>query len=440
MAEYDLIKTVSQYFDYHLVNPFLEFIATKTVYDPDEVNRARLQLLERTDMVDYTIDLYKNLLPSKLEEAKKDLMKRRSEVVAVFHEISEKCNGIMDAIGDDATKEYIGSCRDGKQLMEWIINKYPGVSASSADDLYMLAKHYYSCGQYEHASGLLVAHRLVISQSDKNYLNNLWGKLASNILSQDWKSALAEVTNLKEYIEGTGFNCPLKSLQQRTWLIHWSLYVYFNHPQGRDFIIDLFLYQPPYLNAIQTMCPHILRYLTAAVVCNRGKATAFRELVKVIQQENYQYSDPITEFVQCLYVNFDFDGAQKKLRECETVIQNDFFLTACLEDFRENARLLIFETFCRIHECVSIDMLAERLNMEKAEAEVWIVNLIRGARLPAKIDYKLGHVVMGQQATEPYQTLVDKTQDLVLRTQFQVQNLQLKSAQSNPDRVQWSNV
>lgn len=78
--------------------------------------------------------------------------------------------------------------------------------------------------------------------------------------------------------------------------------------------------------------------------------------------------------------------------------------------------------------------------MEKAEAEVWIVNLIRGARLPAKIDYKLGHVVMGQQATEPYQTLVDKTQDLVLRTQFQVQNLQMKSAQSNPDRVQWSNV
>lgn len=131
-------------------------------------------------------------------------MKRRSEVVAVFHEISEKCNGIMDAIGDDETKDYISQCRDGKQLMEFIINKYPGVSQSSADDLYMLAKHYYNCGQYEHASGLLVAHRLVISSSDKNYLNNLWGKLASNILSQDWKSALAEVNNLKEYIENTG--------------------------------------------------------------------------------------------------------------------------------------------------------------------------------------------------------------------------------------------
>lgn len=36
------------------------------------------------------------------------------------------------------------------------------------------------------------------------------------------------------------------------------------------------------------------------------------------------------------------------------VIVNDFFLVACLEDFIENARLFIFETFCRIHQCISI--------------------------------------------------------------------------------------
>ena len=44
-----------------------------------------------------------------------------------------------------------------------------------------------------------------------------------------------------------------------------------------------------------------------------------KDLVKVIQYESYTYKDPITEFLQCLYVNFDFDGAQQKLRECETV-------------------------------------------------------------------------------------------------------------------------
>ena len=36
-------------------------------------------------------------------------------------------------------------------------------------------------------------------------------------------------------------------------------------------------------------------------------------------QESYTYRDPITEFLECLYVNFDFDGAQQKLVECETV-------------------------------------------------------------------------------------------------------------------------
>jgi hypothetical protein len=41
--------------------------------------------------------------------------------------------------------------------------------------------------------------------------------------------------------------------------------------------------------------------------------------VRVLQQESHSYSDPITEFLEDLYANFDFDAAQKKLRECENV-------------------------------------------------------------------------------------------------------------------------
>lgn len=71
-------------------------------------------------------------------------------------------------------------------------------------------------------------------------------------------------------------------------------------------------------------------------------------------QESYTYRDPITEFLEHLYVNFDFDGARQKLQECQTVVFNDFFLIALLNEFVENARLMIFETFCRIHQCISI--------------------------------------------------------------------------------------
>lgn len=39
--------------------------------------------------------------------------------------------------------------------------------------------------------------------------------------------------------------------------------------------------------------------------------------------------------------------------------------------------------------CSLLSMLADKLNMTPEEAERWIVNLIRNARLDAKIDSKL---------------------------------------------------
>lgn len=57
-------------------------------------------------------------------------------------------------------------------------------------------------------------------------------------------------------------------------------------------------------------------------------------------------------------------------------------------------------------------MLAEKLNMNTSDAERWIVNLIRNARLDAKIDSKRGHVVMSDQATNPHQQVIDKTKNL----------------------------
>ena len=60
----------------------------------------------------------------------------------------------------------------------------------------------------------------------------------------------------------------------------------------------------------------------------------------------------------------------------------------------------------------SIEMLAEKLNMNINDAERWIVNLIKNARLDAKIDSKRGHVVMSDQATNPHQQVIDKTKNL----------------------------
>jgi translation initiation factor 3 subunit E len=71
-------------------------------------------------------------------------------------------------------------------------------------------------------------------------------------------------------------------------LIHWSLFVFVNTETGLDDMIDMFLTKPEYANTIQTVCPHILRYLTAAVIVTEKKRSALKDLVRLIQQESYR--------------------------------------------------------------------------------------------------------------------------------------------------------
>ncbi|XP_044735036.1 eukaryotic translation initiation factor 3 subunit E isoform X3 [Chrysoperla carnea] len=423
MAKYDLTSRMVQYLDRHLVFPLLEFLSAKEIYDENELLQAKLDILSKTSMVDYAIDIRNQLYPN--DPVPEEMKIKRTQVVSQLQELQNEVEKILVIISNDEVMKKTETMRDSKSLINYLSSF--DFKIERMDSMYKLAKYRYDTGNYSVSASHLYFWMLVIPSTDKNYLNVLWGKLASEILVQSWDSALEDLNKLRDFIDSTNiFSSSLQLLQQRTWLIHWSLFVFFNHVKGKDLIIEMFLYRPHYLNAIQTMCPHILRYLATAVIINRQRRSALKDIVKVIQQESYTYRDPITEFLEHLYVNFDFDGARQKLHECQTVLFNDFFLIACLDEFVENARLMIFETFCRIHQCISIGMLAEKLNMNPDEAECWIVNLIRNARLDAKIDSKLGHVVMGTQPLSPYQQLIEKIDSLSVRSEALSQIIEKK--------------
>ncbi len=55
-----------------------------------------------------------------------------------------------------------------------------------------------------------------------------------------------------------------------------------------------------------------------------------------------------------LYGEFDFEGAQERLKEAEKVVENDFFLGEFKEAFVEEARWLVSEVYCRIHRRIDI--------------------------------------------------------------------------------------
>ena len=111
-----------------------------------------------------------------------------------------------------------------------------------------------------------------------------------------------------------------------------------------------------------------------------------------------------------------FKGDPIFLYQWLQVIDNDYFLTSCKEEFIENARMFTFETYCRIHNCIELKMLAAKLGMDEQSAEKWIVNLIRNARLNAKIDSQAGTVVMNMSFPTPAEQITEKAKDLSMRT------------------------
>lgn len=409
MAQYELTPVLSKYLDRHLVFPLLEFLQEKQIYLEDDIMKAKLELLKNTNMVDFAMDIYRGLYNT--EEVPVEMKERRTEVVARLRSLQADVDQLIQCLSNP---NVIRNFRQDKSFNLQFLKEDYQIGPENVEALYQYAKFQFDCGNYSMAAELLQPYRTLCTEPEKN-VNALWGKLAADILMQNWEGAREDITKLKDAVDNQPFPSALVQLQQRTWLLHWALFVFWNHEQGRTELIDLFL-SPAYMNAIQSNAQHLLRYLSVAVVINKRKRNVLKELIKVIQQEAYEYSDPTTQFLECLFVNYDFDGAQQKLVECELVIDNDFFLTACKEEFIENARLFIFEHYCRIHQCIDIKMLADRLNMDQEAAEKWITNLILNARLNAKIDHKAGTVVMGTQTQSMSEQLVEKAKQLSVRT------------------------
>jgi translation initiation factor 3 subunit E len=105
------------------------------------------------------------------------------------------------------------------------------------------------------------------------------------------------------------------------------------------------------------------------------------------------------------------------------VLNSDFFLCKQTDLFMEEARVFVFENYCRIHNKIDLSALGKKLAMNQDEAERWIVDLIRNADLDAKIDSEEGCVVMGGSVQSIYEQVMERTRDLNVRSATLTQNL-----------------
>ncbi|TCD65957.1 eukaryotic translation initiation factor 3 subunit E [Steccherinum ochraceum] len=439
MADYDLTQTIIPYCDRHLVFPLLAHLAESDLFPQEQVQIAQYELAKGTNMVDYAVTLFQGVYPD--EEIPPEFSGKREKAVSENERLQEEAQTVLNVIENPEVAQALR--QDKIQNLAYLKEKH-NVTLEQITALYNFGQFQYTYGNYSGAADYLYHFRVLSTDTDLN-ISAHWGKLASDILTGKWDTALEELNSLREAIDARAPAIPpsftsstsatsdpaLLQLHSRTWLLHWSLFVYFNHPQGRTLLLETFL-TPTYLNTIQTSCPWILRYLATAAILSRKASSssgaggqssrvrnAIKEVVKVIQTEEYQYQDPITRFLKELYGEFDFEAAQRELGVAESVVANDFFLGDFREEFLDNARYLISEAYCRIHQRIDIGDLSERLNLSKDEGEKWIVNLIRETRMgaDAKIDLEKNVISINRPPLPIYQSVIEKTRGLAFRTQ-----------------------
>ncbi|KAG6411493.1 hypothetical protein SASPL_129576 [Salvia splendens] len=340
-SKFDLTPRIAPNLDRHLVFPLLEFLQERGLYPEEDILKAKIELLNHTNMVDYAMDIHKSLYRS--DDVPQGV---RAEVVGRLKALED---GAAPLIGFLQNPQAVQELRADKQYNLQMLKERFQIGPEQIDALYDYAKFQFECGNYSGAADYLYQYRALCTNSDKS-LSALWGQLAAEVLMQNWDISLEELNHLKEIIDSK---------------VVW------------------------YLNAIQTNAPHLLQYLATAFVVNKRRRPQFKEFIKAI-------------------LNDPFLG--KRIEE------GNFTTVPLRDEFLENACLFIFETYWHIHQLIDMGVLAEKLNLNYEEAERWIVNLIRTSKVEARIDSKLGTIIMEPNDTNVYEQLFNHTTALSNRT------------------------
>uniref|UniRef100_A0A199UAI7 Eukaryotic translation initiation factor 3 subunit E N-terminal domain-containing protein n=1 Tax=Manihot esculenta TaxID=3983 RepID=A0A199UAI7_MANES len=285
MATYDLTPRIAPNLDRHLVLPLLEFLQERQLYLEEQIFKSKIELLSKTNMVDYAMDIHKSLYHT--EDVPQDMIERRAEVVARLKVLEEGAAPLVAFLQNaNAMQEFDIASMHSKVIIRYkssndcalvlllisllhnfiteVLGRYLQVilfflnppsycsfflggvcwlrdliGPKQIEALYQYAKFQFECGNYSGVADYLYQYRALCTNSERS-LSALWGKLVAEILMQNWDIALEELNRLKEIIDSKSFSSPLNQIQSRIWLMHWSLFIFFNHDNGRTQIIDLF--------------------------------------------------------------------------------------------------------------------------------------------------------------------------------------------------------
>ena len=435
----DLLPFMSDYLDVQLVVPMLRWQAGRDLYDRTDVKRRLLDCLNLTDRIEDRIDATRDVRGKDADVSSLETRQQELDKISATFSSGPTAKLLEDGV--------IASMKEkGTFNLEGVCERF-GLKPEDLEALYDYAKFMLDTGKPKRASLALVAYLELVPGVGDKYFHAGWGTLLALILTikeepQNSDVAIQMLAHLRKTIdsyEDNGTARPQIVLLYRAWLVHWSLFVFFQREDAAKQICNFFIRpkenrRQSLLTVVQLTCPWVLRYVCAAVIMTTNWKQRMM-IVKIVRQESSVADpDPVVRLLTTLVVDSDPKAGKQLLSECERVLRDDFFFAdgagavlpgtarriPFLDRFVVAARKMVFRTYCLTHREIEMRSLAEELGMTFLDLEKWTVDLIQAEKNyllnDVKIDTSKGTAVMDAKHPSIYERIMHRTKDLSMRS------------------------
>lgn len=356
--KYDLSGKFFDFLDRHLMYPVLENLVS--IYNEKEIDELEFEIIKDTYMMSLLKDIYLNQHPGE-KELPEEYQKKENEIIAKLVPLNESTKKTLDIL---CSKEVQENLKQDKLSNRELIKSH-GIDDSKILELYEFGKLQYNRGDYVMASDLLNNFKL-LSTDQELILNATCGKFISDILSQDFLEAKNEMNKLREVTDNRNYQgSSLEQLKLRNWLIHNSLFVFFNEKELSEQIqkneisnqllqMNEIFISSSYLSSIEASCPWILRFIIASVLYTKD-FRKLKDLIRAVEIESYEYEDPFTQLIESLFIKFNFNKLNEIFNNINVLLETDFFISHLNKDvLLKNIVELVLKNILKVYKHLSV--------------------------------------------------------------------------------------
>ena len=148
------------------------------------------------------------------------------------------------------------------------------------------------------------------------------------------------------------------------------------------------LLEPTYLNTLQMVAPHLLKYFVAVLALNGDLAMLSEKVVLPILQNNEVEENPLFRVVSLIFDDLDFEQAFAVLHdELPKACMADPILKGISGVLKESLEREVVLVYCKVYNSVSLTEMASMARKGgKEETEIWLMNILQSHVVRASVE------------------------------------------------------